>query len=68
LAGLELSDDTEAHVLAVLAKHEDCLTVNLKAPLVLNLAGRLGRQVVTTDEQPLQLELAATSAASRKIA
>jgi flagellar assembly factor FliW len=68
LADLKLADTTEAHVLAILAKHGDRLTVNLKAPLVLNLEGRLGRQVITSDEQPLQLELGVTSAANRKIA
>ena len=68
LAGLDLAAESEAHVLAVLAMHEHRLTVNLKAPLVLNLEGRLGRQVITSDEQPLQMDLSVTSAASRKIA
>jgi flagellar assembly factor FliW len=68
LAGLDLVSTEEAHVLAVLARHDEALTINLKAPLVINLEGRLGRQVITNDEQPLRLELAATGANLRKIA
>ncbi|HMC10031.1 MAG TPA: flagellar assembly protein FliW, partial [Pirellulaceae bacterium] len=33
------------------------LTLNLKAPLIINLDRRLGRQVITTDEQPVALPL-----------
>ncbi len=68
LSGLELSATDEACVLAILARHEGRLTLNLRAPLVLNLEGRLGRQVITTDEQPLQMDLTGASASSRKIA
>lgn len=58
LAPLELSGPDEAFVLAVVGRHEGRLTLNLKAPLIINLDRRLGRQVVTNDEQPLQLDLA----------
>jgi flagellar assembly factor FliW len=68
LNGLEMATIDDACVLAVLARHEGRLTLNLKAPLVMNLEGRLGRQVITTDEQPLQMELGAVAASSRKIA
>jgi flagellar assembly factor FliW len=68
LAGLELSSVEDAHVLAILARHEGQLTLNLKAPLVVNLDARLGRQVITSDEQPLRLELAGTNLSPRKIA
>jgi flagellar assembly factor FliW len=33
------------------------LTLNLKAPIVINLEGRTGRQVVASGELPLQYEL-----------
>ena len=68
LAGLELSAAEDAHVLAILARHEGQLTLNLKAPLVVNLDARLGRQVITSDEQPLRMELAGTNLSARKIA
>lgn len=68
LNGLEMTATAEACVLAILARHQGQLTLNLKAPLVINLDGRLGRQVITTDEQPLQMELTGSGASSRKIA
>lgn len=68
LNGLEMTGTDDACVLAILARHQGQLTLNLKAPLVINLEGRLGRQVITTDEQPLQMELASTGASPRKIA
>ena len=57
LAALELALHEQAYVLCVLSKNDGRLTLNLKAPLIINLDQRLGRQVVTTDEQPLQFEL-----------
>lgn len=68
LNGLELASAQDAHVLAILARHEGQLTLNLRAPLVVNLDARLGRQVITSDEQPLRLELAGTNLSARKIA
>jgi flagellar assembly factor FliW len=57
LSALEITPDHQAFVLAVLARNDGQLTVNLRAPIVINLDRRLGRQVVTTDEQPLAMEL-----------
>ena len=68
LSGLNMAAPDDACVLAILARHQGQLTLNLKAPLVINLDGRLGRQVITTDEQPLQLDLAGINASPRKIA
>ena len=68
LNGLELASTEEACVLAIMAKNDGQLTLNLRAPIVINLEGRLGRQVITTDEQPLQMELPVTGASARKIA
>jgi flagellar assembly factor FliW len=56
---LEITPEDQAFVLAVLARNDGQLTVNLRAPIVINLDRRLGRQVVTTDEQPLAWELTA---------
>ena len=57
LATLELSQFDHAYVLAVVGKSDDELTLNLKAPLIINLDRRIGRQVMTTDEQPIARQL-----------
>lgn len=58
----------EVFVLAIVGREKDRWTVNLKAPLVINLATRLGGQVVAQDDQPLQLELPGGSPILRKTA
>jgi len=47
----------EVHVLAVVGKNETGITLNLKAPLVIHLGERTGRQVVASGDQPVQYEL-----------
>ena len=54
LTPLALRDIKEAEVLAIVGRHEQAMTLNLKAPLVLNLEQRLGRQVVSSGDQPVQ--------------
>jgi flagellar assembly factor FliW len=44
------------------------LTVNLRAPVLINLNRRLGRQLITNDEQPVQYELSVGSLKLRKTA
>ena len=61
LLPLEFSQFDQAYVLAVVSQSDGDLTLNLKAPLIINLDRRLGRQVITSDEQPVALVL--TSAA-----
>jgi flagellar assembly factor FliW len=69
LVPLALSHFDQAFVLSVVSKSDDELTLNLKAPLIINLDRRLGRQVVTTDEQPVALQLTSSApAALRKSA
>lgn len=68
LDSLQLSDVDQAYVLVVVGKNDDSLTLNLKAPLVVNLDRRIGRQVVTNDEQPLQFEIAPLPVLLRKSA
>ena len=60
LAPLELVDVREAQVLVIVGKNDRGITLNLKAPLVIHLARRLGRQVVANGDQPIQYELGAT--------
>jgi flagellar assembly factor FliW len=57
LAPLALDPIDSAHVLVIVSKNEPSITLNLKAPLIINLERRIGRQVVTTTDQPLQYEL-----------
>lgn len=58
LATLELSQFDHAFVLTVISQSDGDLTMNLKAPLLINLDRRLGRQVITIDEQPVALPMA----------
>jgi len=55
---LQLNSVEQAYVLGVVSRDHDVLTLNLRAPLVINLDRRIGCQVVTVDPQPLQYELA----------
>ena len=68
LAPLALHSPDEAHVLVVVGKNEQNITLNLKAPLVVNLRRRLGRQVIDNADHPLQYELCTTHTEARKIA
>jgi flagellar assembly factor FliW len=66
---LEFSQFDHAYVLTVISQSDGDLTVNLKAPLIINLDRRLGRQVITVDEQPIAMPLARSlPAALRKSA
>jgi len=57
LSGLELPKADDAQVLVIVSKNEQGITLNLKAPIVMNLEQRQGRQVIANGEQPLQFEL-----------
>jgi flagellar assembly factor FliW len=61
LAPLEFSQFDQVFVLAIISQSDGDLTVNLKAPLVINLDRRLGRQIITSDEQPVALALGTIS-------
>jgi flagellar assembly factor FliW len=61
-----LSD--ELQVLAIVSKQEHGITLNLKAPLVVHLASRLGRQVIASGDQPVQYELSREASPRKKIA
>ena len=55
---LQLSEIDQAYVLTVVSRNDGHLTINLRSPLIINLDRRLGRQVVTSDDQPMQYRLA----------
>jgi flagellar assembly factor FliW len=68
LTPLELAALDQAFVLNVVNRNQDQLTINLRAPVIINLNRRIGRQVVTSDEQPLQLVLPTAAVRLRKSA
>ncbi len=68
LVPLQLHRPDQAYVLAVISKDNSRLTMNLKAPILINLDRHLGRQIITTDDQPLQYELAPIVSQLRKSA
>jgi flagellar assembly factor FliW len=57
LASLHMQGNSEIYILTTVAGHVGKLTTNLRSPLLLNLSRRLGCQVITSDEQPLQCPL-----------
>ncbi len=68
LLPLRLENPNRAEALAVLGKSERGLHVNLKAPLLINPDRRLGRQVITSGDYPLQYDLGRASKLWKKIA
>jgi flagellar assembly factor FliW len=68
LTPLELAVLDQAFVLVVVSRNECGLTVNLRAPVLINLDRRIGRQVVTNDEQPIKLALPTPAVPLRKSA
>jgi flagellar assembly factor FliW len=68
LASLRLEDLRRAKVLVTLGKAGSAVTLNLKAPLVINPAAGLGLQIVTLGDKPVQHPLPDATAACRRIA
>ena len=57
ISELKLQDVRDAELLAVVGKNGDDTTLNLKAPLIINLEARLGRQVIVNGDEPVQYVL-----------
>lgn len=68
LTPLALADIRQAQVVVVVGKTGTTLTLNLKAPIVINLEARTGRQVVASGDLPLQYELSLSRPPLRKSA
>ncbi len=62
LASLHMQVGAELYVLTSVSGHVGRLTTNLRSPLLLNLNRRLGCQVITSDDQPIQRQLPLTRA------
>jgi flagellar assembly factor FliW len=58
---LGLADPNDAQVLVVISQAAGSLAVNLKAPLVIHVAERLGRQIVARDDHAVQHWLPGTA-------
>jgi len=54
LLSLALKDLQQAEVLVIVGRNEFELTLNLKAPLLINLQERIGRQVISNAEHSVQ--------------
>jgi flagellar assembly factor FliW len=65
---LEVDDLGHAQVLLIVGKNQYGVTLNLKAPLVINIDRRLGRQVIANGDQPVQYQLTDGNSALRKSA
>jgi flagellar assembly factor FliW len=68
LQPLALDSLQDAHVLVTVSKHEEAITLNLKAPLIINMERRLGRQAITNGDQPIQYPLMTDSTPRKRIA
>lgn len=68
LVALQLASAEEAQVLVVVGRNERGMTLNLKAPIVINVARRLGRQVVSNADLPMQYPLWSEVSSLRKSA
>ena len=68
LQPLKLDDVGAAQVLVVVGRTDRSVTLNLRAPLVINLQRRLGRQVVTNGELPVRHELGSDPPVLKRIA
>jgi flagellar assembly factor FliW len=57
LDAIQLRGEDRVYVLTTLSGKPDQVTTNLRAPVIINLDKRLGCQVVTGDDQPVQFVL-----------
>lgn len=58
MARLQLRRSDTLYVLAIVSRNSDQLTANLRSPILLNASRQLAVQVVTTNEQQLQIPIA----------
>lgn len=57
LDSLKLTNTADAQVVVIVSRHPEGLSLNLRAPLVINVEGRRGRQVIAKDPLPVRLVL-----------
>ena len=59
IAPLNLATTRDAQVVVIVSRHAEGLALNLRAPLVINVEARRGRQVIAKDPLPVRLLLPA---------
>ena len=64
IQAIDVHDPSHSQVLVIVGKNDRSVTLNLKAPLLLNMEQQLGRQVIVTNDLPVQFELAAPQRAA----
>jgi flagellar assembly factor FliW len=57
VAPLQLASPCDAQVVVIVSRHAEGLALNLRAPLVINVEARRGRQVIAKDPLPVRLVL-----------
>ena len=62
LATLQLASTRDAQVVVIVSRHPEGLSLNLRAPLIINVDARRGRQVIAKDPLPVRLVLPASGA------
>lgn len=68
LRGLELGTVRDAQVVVIASRQANGLTLNLRAPLVINVEKRRGCQVIAKDAHPIQFPLSASPLPLRRSA
>lgn len=68
LESLQLTTTHDAEVVVIASRQESGLTLNLQAPLVINVATRRGCQVVSRDALPVQHPLTSLPTSLRRTA
>lgn len=68
LSPIHLTDVDQAFVLCVVSRNDNRLTMNLRAPVIINLDQKIGAQIMTSDDQPLQYPFANLSSNLRQSA
>ncbi|MCH2114444.1 MAG: flagellar assembly protein FliW [Pirellulales bacterium] len=68
LRSLDLTTTGDAEVAVIASRNDAGLTLNLRAPLVINVEKRRGCQVVAKDAHPIQFQLNDPSMALKKTA
>ena len=68
LGSLQLDSVRDAEVVVIASRQPSGLTLNLRAPLVINVERKLGCQVIAKDAHPVQFPLAASPVHLRRSA
>lgn len=68
LRTLELATERDAEVAVIASRQSSGLTLNLRAPLVINVENRRGCQVVAKDSYPVQFPLSSPTVSLRRTA